>query len=426
MSIGHPDLVAKIAGEIRSAGPITFARFMDLALYDPEFGYYMREPEAGAQGQGPDQCPMEQRIGWSGDFYTSSDVHPILARSLARQVRQIDDLLGRPDPFTLVEMGPGKGLMARDFLAACAMGDDALFRRLRYVLVERSPAMRAAQRTHLAPWAERVLWLDSLDEVGAGKLVGAILSNELLDAFPVHRIRVQQGRPTEVLVDFQGGRFVERLEELTTPELSRYLERVTSLGVSLSEGQTAEINLEAGCWMQDVARALGRGLVLTIDYGHTAQDLYGPERRRGTLLCYHQQRLSEDPYTRVGRQDMTAHVDFSTLAMVGEEAGLHVTGFTNQMSFLMGLGVESLMEELEPGSPEFQAVIHLLRPEGMGRTFKILIQHKGMDAPVLDGLRYKPFFGSALGQASGTRQEASGENLSCTSRPMSLAPSPHT
>jgi len=376
---------------------------MELALYDSEFGYYMRQDQP-AEGSNPGG--MEARIGWSGDFYTSSDVHPVLAQSLARQMRQLDDLLGRPDPFTLVEMGPGKGLLARDFLADCAAQGDSFWRRLRYVLIERSPAMRAAQRANLAypltpALSNRVSWLDGLDELETEAVTGAVLSNELLDAFPVHRVRVDDGRPREIVVDFQGGRFVERLEDPATPALSRHLELLGSLGITLTKGCTAEINLQALEWMKGVARILGRGLVVTIDYGHTARDLYGPDRPRGTLLCYHDQRLSEDPYTRVGLQDMTAHVDFTSLATVGEEAGLRVTGFTNQMSFLMGLGVDRLVEELEPGTAEFQGVIHLLRPDGMGRTFKILVQHKGMNTPVLDGLRFRPFFGSALGQASG-------------------------
>lgn len=155
--------------------------------------------------------------------------------------------------------------------------------------------------------------------------------------------------------------------------------------------------------MKEVARVMGRGVVLTIDYGHTAPDLYGPDRARGTLLCYWKQLTSEDPYTRVGLQDMTAHVDFTALATVGDEAGLRVTGFTNQMSFLMSLGVERMLEPLEPGSKEFQEIVQLLRPDGMGRTFKILIQHKGMPEPQLDGLRYKPFFGSALGITAAPR-----------------------
>jgi SAM-dependent MidA family methyltransferase len=135
---------------------------------------------------------------------------------------------------------------------------------------------------------------------------------------------------------------------------------------------------------------------LTIDYGHTAQDLYGPERRNGTFLCYSRHSINETPFLRVGLQDMTAHVDFSSLASAGEAEGLHVTGFTNQLSFLMGLGVEKMVAELEPESPAFRSALHLLKPNGMGGIFKVLIQHKGIECAELDGLKYKPFWKSAL------------------------------
>ena len=172
-----------------------------------------------------------------------------------------------------------------------------------------------------------------------------------------------------------------------------YLDR---LNLTLPEGYRAEINLLAQGWMQRVAQTLDRGVVLTIDYGHTAQDLYGPDRPHGTFLCYYHQMASENPFERIGLQDMTSHVDFTSLATVGLEAGLSVTGFTNQMSFLIGLGIEDIIAQLEPDSPEFRAAIHLLKPDGMGRTFKILVQHKGIEAPVLEGLTFTPFFGSAL------------------------------
>jgi SAM-dependent MidA family methyltransferase len=386
--VGHPGTVSAILDEIRSSGPITFARFMDLALYHPEFGYYTRPPDASG----------EDRIGWSGDYYTSSDVHPVLAQALARQARQIAGLLGSPDPFTVVEMGPGKGLLARDFLAAFEKDDPRLFTRLRYVLIERSPAMVAEQRRALAPWLAlgHVSWLNGLRELATESLTGVLLSNELVDALPVHRIRMAGGEPREVYVDAADSRFVERLGPLSTPDLSAYLRRLAAMDIALPDGYTTEINLGAMAWMREVARALGRGVAITIDYGHTAQDLYGPDRSRGTLLCYWKQLTSEDPYSRVGEQDMTAHVDFTVLAAVGEEAGLRFTGFTNQMSFLMSLGVEKALEGLEPGTKEFQSIVQLLRPDGMGRTFKILVQHKGIPAPALDGLKFKPFFGSAL------------------------------
>jgi SAM-dependent MidA family methyltransferase len=141
---------------------------------------------------------------------------------------------------------------------------------------------------------------------------------------------------------------------------------------------------------------MARGLVLTIDYGHTSDDLYGPDRKTGTFLCYYRQTTTDNAFDRVGEQDMTAHVDFTALARAGQAAGLDVTGFTNQMSFLIGLGAEHLLESLPPESPEFFAAIHLLRPDGMGRTFKVLVQHKNMPQPELDGLKFQPFFGSIL------------------------------
>jgi len=401
---GHPDLVASITEEIRASGPITFARFMDLALYHPRYGYYTRsEVRAEADTDTP-RVIGEDRIGWGGDYFTSSDVHPALAQALARQIRQMDDQLGRPDPLTVIEMGAGKGTLARDFLTACAKEPGGVFDRLRYVIIERSPAMQAAQRAALAPWlsqAGRVTWIGSLEAWPAGSLVGVLFSNELVDAFPVHLIRIVETEPKEVYVDCQAGRFCERVGPLSTPTLKEHLHR---LDLSLPEGYLMEVNLEALAWMQGVARVLGRGFVITIDYGHTARDLYHPDRRRGTLLCYYHHRVSEDPYARVGLQDMTAHVDFTSLASVGEQEGLQVTGFTNQLSFLMGLGAEQLLESLEVGSAEFHSVVQLLRPEGMGRTFKVLIQHKGVAEPQLDGLRFKPFFGEALTQAMGNRR----------------------
>jgi SAM-dependent MidA family methyltransferase len=392
--IGHAGTVSAILADIQASGPITFARFMEQALYHPEFGYYTRTTDAAG----------EDRIGWSGDYFTSVDIHPVFGRALARQFAQIDEQLLGPDPFTVVEMGPGKGLLARDILAACERDAPALFSRLRYVLIERSPAMIASQQRHLAPWSAahgRVSWVHGLEALGTGSVTGVAFSNELVDAFPVHRVRIERGEPREVYVGEADGRFFERLGALSVPALAEYLKRLAALDVVLPDGATIELNLAALHWMREVARVLGRGVAITIDYGHTAQDLYGPDRRRGTLLCYSNHQVSDDPFTRVGLQDMTSHVDFTSLATVGEEEGLHLTGFTNQISFLMGLGIEQLLASLEPESHELMSAVRLLKPDGMGRTFKVLIQHRGIPAPALDGLRYKPFFGSVLVPGSG-------------------------
>jgi len=385
VDIGHPELVAAIASEIAISGPIPFVRFMDLALYHPQFGYYMRHPDDG-----------NPRIGWSGDFYTSADVHSILGQAVAKQARQIDDRLGNPDPFTIVEMGPGKGLLAAHILSACQRDSGSFPHRLRYVLIERSPAMRQRQRQHLSVFMNQpnlLTWADSLDELGPGSVTGLMFSNELIDAFPVHRVQLSNGQIEELHVDYRDGRFVECAKPLSSDLLSH---RVRDMKTGWPEGYRTEVNLQALDWMNQVGRCLQRGVVLTIDYGHTVQDLYRPDRKNGTFLCYFRHSVNNDPYVRVGEQDMTAHVDFSNLAATGEAHGLSVTGFTNQLSFLMGLGVEQMIGDLEPESPAFHAACHLLKPNGMGGTFKVLVQHKGIEHPRLDGLAFKPFFGAAL------------------------------
>jgi SAM-dependent MidA family methyltransferase len=385
VSAGHPKLVAAIASEIAASGPIPFVRFMELALYHPQFGYYMRAPEQ-----------MPERIGWRGDFYTSSDVHPILGHALAKQADQMDRLLGHPHPFTVVEMGPGKGLLAQHFLSACQRHFSPLFERLQYVLIDRSPAMRELQHRNLASWLTQsnlLTWVDDLEHLPAHRLTGLFFSNELIDSFPVHRVHVTPTGVKELGADYRDGQFIECLLPLSSDVLDRHIRRV---GADWPDGYRTEVNLHALDWVTYVARHLDRGFVLTIDYGHTAQDLYRPDRKGGTFLCYSKQSANENPFVRVGDQDMTAHVDFSSLATTGEAQGLQTTGFTNQLSLLMGLGVEQMLSELEPDSPEFRAAIHLLKPNSMGTTFKVLIQHKGILQPELDGLKYKPFFGSAL------------------------------
>lgn len=385
MSAGHPELVAAIASEVIASGPIPFARFMELALYHPELGYYMRSSK-----------PAAERIGRKGDFYTSSDVHPILGQALAKQAEQMDRLLGQPSPFSIVEMGPGKGLLARHILSTSQRDYPSLFHRLRYVLIERSPAMREAQRINLAPWLERpnlMNWVDDLAQIPSHSLIGLCLSNELVDSFPVHRIQMTARGLEELWVDYRNGRFVECLKPLSSDRIASHLGHI---GSDWPKGYRTEVNLHAVDWMTQVAQRLHRGFVLTIDYGHTAQDLYSADRKRGTFLCYHQHAVHEDPFLHVGEQDMTAHVDFSSLATAGEEQGLQTTGFTNQMSFLMGLGIEQMLTGLSQDSPELTAAIQLLKPNGMGTTFKVLIQHKTVPNPKLDGLQYQPFFRSAL------------------------------
>ena len=209
----------------------------------------------------------------------------------------------------------------------------------------------------------------------------------------MHRLVKRPLGLREIFVGWDGSRFIEIEAPPFSPDLEAYFARI---GISLEVGQQAEVNLQALAWMRQVGTRLRRGLVVTIDYGHAAADLFAPARKTGTLLGYYRHTVSDSPYVHVGQQDLTAHVDFTSLALAGQDVGLKVTGFTNQLHFLIGLGIESAFAGLDPESPQSAAMRELLRPDGMGTTYKILIQHKGMSAPQLDGLRSRPYFLDAL------------------------------
>ena len=381
MDLGHPGLVEKLVACIERDGPISFAAFMEAALYDPEFGYYMTA--------GP-------RIGLEGDYYTSLDVHPIFAELVGRQIAQAAEAIVPSGEFTIVEMGAGKGLLAKHLLNAYRRDKPDFLARLRYLLVERSPAMVETQKQRLLELTDagvNIAWVPDLDAVSADSITGVFLSNELVDAFPVHRLVKRPLGLREIFVGWDGSRFIEIEAPPFSPDLEAYFARI---GISLEVGQQAEVNLQALEWMRQVGTRLRRGLVVTIDYGHAAADLFAPARKTGTLLGYYRHTVSDSPYVHVGQQDLTAHVDFTSLALAGQDVGLKVTGFTNQLHFLIGLGIESAFAGLDPESPQSAAMRELLRPDGMGTTYKILIQHKGMSAPQLDGLRSRPYFLDAL------------------------------
>jgi SAM-dependent MidA family methyltransferase len=365
----RPELEHIIRSRIEAVGGIPFAEFMGLCLYHPEYGYYM--------------VPRE-RIGKRGDFYTSSSVHSLFGRLIARQLRQMWDLLGR-GPFTIVEQGAGEGHLCLDILDALAEEALEFYRSLRYLLVEVSADNRARQEALLAAHRSLIEWRVLAD---VGEVEGCFLSNELVDAFPVHLVEQREGALREIFVVEREGRLAEEARPPSTGELEAYFQR---LGLSLAEGNRAEVNLEALTWMREVATRLRRGFVLTIDYGYPAEELYAPFRSSGTLMCYHRHRAAEDPYQQLGCQDITAHVDFTTLQIVGEREGLLPLFFGEQYRFLMGLGfVEALMELQAKERDENRAralrlvLKNLILPEGgMGETFKVLVQGKAVGRPEL-------------------------------------------
>lgn len=382
--LGHPKLVEKLVVRIEQNGPIPFAEFMDAALYDPEFGYYTRAA----------------KLGESGDYWTSAEVHSVFGRLVGRQIAQAATVIAPTGEFSIVEMGAGTGTLAKNILKSYRDEHPDLLSRLRYVIIERSEMLASQQQAQLRSLLSEgmcIEWLPNLAALSANSITGVMLSNELVDALPVHRVVKRPLGLREILVGWSreqtGGSFIEVEAPPATPVLERYFQK---LRIKLQDGQRTEVNLQAIDWMREVAARLRKGLVLTIDYGHTAADLYSPIRSNGTLLCYHRQTVVDSPYINVGYQDITAHVDFTSLAMTGQEVGLEVTGYTNQLHFLMGLGIESLFAGMDSGSPDSIWMRKLLRPDGMGTIYKVLVQHKAMAPPLLDGLRQRPFFQDAL------------------------------
>jgi len=367
-----------IFSQIEKRGAVPFSQFMEWCLYHPDEGYYRSE---------------EMEIGRDGDFYTSPCVHPLFGGLIAKQLSQMSERLGGAF-FDVAEQGGGKGFLCKDIFHWAKQKAPAFYERLRYHLIEASPHLLKEQKEKLGEHQKegKVFWIDpEAFEQGKAVIEGCFLSNELVDAFPVHQVIFDRGILKEVYVTQDRGQLKERWGELSDPRIASYFQ---SMDVALQEGQRAEVNLKALDWVEKVARCLKKGFVLTIDYGYLAKELYGPHRREGTLLCYYQHRSSVNPYERLGEQDMTSHVNFSGLIQKGEELGLHLTGFAPQYRFLLALGILQEMESLGRDLSEMDALRmrlslkHLIEPErGMGEVFKVLIQHKGMDQPPLDGLR---------------------------------------
>lgn len=367
-----------IVSQIEKRGPLPFSQFMAWCLYHPEYGYY--------QSKGT-------RIGKEGDYYTSPSVSPLFGHLIAKQLFQMAEILGGEN-FDVVEMGGGRGFLCEDIIDWAKKNSPVFYQHLRYHLIETSAPFLREQRERLSEKERegRVFWIDP-KTFGEGKvqIQGCFLSNELVDAFPVHRVILDQGSLKEIYVTQRNGQFEEQWGELSDPRIASYFH---SMDITLQEGQKAEVNLLALEWMEKVARCLERGFVLTIDYGCLSEELYAPNRREGTLLCYFQHQASENSYERLGEQDITSHVNFTSLIRKGEEVGLRFTGLVPQYRFLIGLGILEQMETLGRELSELDglklrlSLKNLIEPEmGMGEVFKVLVQHKGMDQPRLDGLR---------------------------------------
>ncbi|NWF52594.1 MAG: SAM-dependent methyltransferase [Nitrospirae bacterium] len=362
-------LEQKIIEKIRKEGPISFETFMEMALYEPGLGYYASE---------------RTEIGKSGDFYTSAHIHYAFGAMIGRQIEEMWEIMGRPEDFLIIEIGTGAGYMCKDIL-------DFLRSRssnsLNYLIIENNPFMQNRQMRLLEDHLDKIKWVYSLS--GLRNLRGCIVSNELLDAFPVSLIEMEDSLK-EVFVTVDKDIFRELKRDPSKPTLFDYLKEFS---IELSKGYRTEINLRIKDWLKFVNDALSEGFILTIDYGYPANDYYSEERNRGTLLCYHKHQLVEDPYINIGEQDMTAHVNFSSVKKWGEELGFKTIGFCQQGTFLISLGIDEIVQELYKNSSgylfEVARIKRLILPGTLGESHKVLIQYKGKGFPELRGFSIK-------------------------------------
>jgi SAM-dependent MidA family methyltransferase len=365
-------LAAILAARIRTGGPISFAEFMRECLYHPEHGYYSR-------------LKTRRR----GDYYTSADVHAIFGRLIARQLAEMWELLGSPQPFLAVESGAGVGRLAANILDFAARELPAFYAATKYIAVEHSAERRAEHAAALASHVNKGR-VSSSAEIPADIPAGCIFSNELLDALPTHRVVMEGDNLREVCVGLEDGKFIEVVREPSMPAIKQYFHEQ---GITLQEGQQAEACLDACRWIEDAGCAIGGGFVMTIDYGHEAHALYDEQHNRGTLLAYIGHRVTENVLDAPGDQDLTSHVNFTALQMGGLRAGLQRTGLVTQSQLLVALGKANEFADLyEPGQSAVEKLRarlllkNLIHPEGLGEKFQVLIQHKGIENPQLTGL----------------------------------------
>jgi SAM-dependent MidA family methyltransferase len=348
----------KIEQEIRERGPIPFSRYMEMCLYDPELGYYSRHAE---------------QFGKSGDFYTSSDVHAVFGRLLARQFEEMWRVLGSPENIVVKEFGPGRGLFAQDVLDWSEKKFPEFFRALCYVLDERSPALQQRVTGTLRRHVDSGKALLSSAEVSAPTI---IFANEFFDALPVDVLSSEGS----LRVDARDGRFLDTW----APAWSEELEFLDRYSIHPEPGERIEVSLQSQALMNAAAADLQLGFAVVIDYGYAREEQLAG-RHRGTLKAIRQHSVSANPYEAPGEQDITADVNFTALAAAAEKHGMRTQKLVTQSQFLLGIGEANEFADAfeDCRLPQERAKValqlkHLVTPAGMGESFHVLVASKGI------------------------------------------------
>ena len=368
----------RIEQEIREHGPIPFSRYMELCLYDPELGYYSRNAS---------------QFGKAGDFYTSSDVHAVFGRLLARQFEEMWRALGSPEHITVKELGPGRGLFAQDVLDWSEKKFPDFFRAIRYVLEERSPALRQRIEVtldrHLRSGRAALM---SGNDAGTPNIVFA---NEFFDALPVDVLSSQGS----LRIDLRDGRLVETWAPAADEELE-FLDRYS---IHPQPGERVEVPLQSQTHMRAAAN-IECGFVVIVDYGYTREEQLAG-RHRGTVKAIRQHSVSSNPYEAPGEQDITADVNFTALAAVAEQQGMRAQNLITQSQFLLGIGEANEFADAfeECRLPQERAKValqlkHLVTPAGMGESFHVLVASKGVECESVTRLAGLSFGMRAIGK----------------------------
>ena len=361
-------LAARLLLRIEREGPITFRDWMEAALYDPLEGYY--------------QKPLRERWGRAGDYRTSPERSPLFAATFAGYFARLYENLGEPDSWTIIEAGAGACHFARGVLQTLQRDYQKVFKATSYIIDEASEDARERARVTLAPFSERVSYR-RLSELTSPFETGVVFSNELPDAFPVHRVMMLDGqlRELRVGVEQSTGAFNWIPFEPSTARLSTYFE---SDGILLDEGQVAEVNLVVEDWLAMVAKSIKRGYVITVDYGAEAGELSSaPHRREGTLRALSRHRFAENVLAHPGEQDLTTTVNWTNFKRAGLAHGLYTVSLEGQDQFLLREGLLDQLERMTTrAQSEADAMIlrtsarEMILPGGMGSSFQVLVQKK--------------------------------------------------